>query len=247
MMDSAFTEEIIEKEKLYPVFKKLSYRVLSTDYSVADLYRTGEKDVKRFVSEGFLKDQLSTDMTMLEIGCGVGRLSRSFSACFKEVHAVDIDHEMVVLSRVLHRDRNNLSFHKVDGANLAGFEDGYFDYVFSYYVFQHIRDMRKIISYFNEIQRVLKPGGFFQIQVRGRLPGLLRNMIPICLYNLALKKEYDRYLDWLRFKKWHQNRGCRVSASMLEDLVKTAGLNVLAIKEESQTDLWVHGSRPIAT
>lgn len=119
-MDSTFPEQIIQKEELNSIFQKLSFRVLSTNYSVKELFDTGERDVQRFVTEGFFRESLSADMKMLEIGCGVGRLSRSFSYNFKEVHAVDIAKEMVELAQAL--------------------------YVFSYYIFQHIRDMDEIIK-----------------------------------------------------------------------------------------------------
>ena len=240
-MDSTFPEQIIQKEGLYPIFKKLSFRVLSTNYSIKDLFDTGERDVQRFVTEGFFKDNLSSDMKILEIGCGVGRLSRSFSDSFKDVYAVDIDKEMVEMAQTLNNDRSNLHFLQVDGSTITSFEDNFFDYVFSYYVFQHIRDMEKIISYFNEIRRVLKPEGLFQIQVRGKLPGFFKNIIPVRLYNLALKKQWDRYIDRLRGKEWHQNRGCRLSLLMLKDLVNSANLKVLDIKERAGNELWVYG------
>lgn len=242
-MDSAFPEQIIEKAGLGSLFQKLSFRVLSTNYSVKDIFNTGEKHVRQFVTEGFFKESLSGDMKILEIGCGVGRLSRSFSDIFKEVHAVDIDQEMVGLSKILHQDRKNLYFHKVDGSGLASFEDNSFDYVFSYYVFQHIRNMKNIINYFNEIHRILKPKGLFQIQVRGRLPGFWKNIIPVSLYNLALEKQYDCLFDRLRGKKWHQNRGCRLSSSMLRDLVKSTNLEVLDIKNRTESELWVYGRK----
>lgn len=240
-MDSTFTEQVIQREGLMPVFQKLSFRVLSTNFSVKDLFDTGEKDVQRFVTEGVFKDNLSADMKILEIGCGVGRLSRSFSDRFNEVHAVDIDNQMVELARALHQDRGNLHFKLVDGSTLTSFESNYFDYVFSYYVFQHIRNMDRIVSYFNEISRVLKPRGLFQIQVRGRLPSFYKNIVPLKLYNLALNKQYDRYIDLLRGKKWHQNRGCRLSPSMLRKIVNSTGLKILDIKGEAGTDLWVYG------
>lgn len=242
-MDSVFPEQIIEKENLQHLFQKLSFRVLSTDFSVKELYDTGQKHVQQFVTDGPLGKFLSADMKMLEIGCGVGRLSRSFSYNFKEVHAVDIDQDMVNLSQILHRDRKNLYFHKVDGSRLSFFEDNYFDYVFSYYVFQHIREIKDIASYFKEIFRMLKSDGLFQIQVRRKLPGFSRNIVPVKLYNHILHKKYDYFFDKFRGKKWDRNRGCRLSPVMLKDLIRCANLELLEIKGDRDSELWCYGRK----
>jgi SAM-dependent methyltransferase len=106
----------------------------------------------------------------LEIGCGPGRLMIPMTRYFGEVHGVDISEEMISLARTRLRDVPNASVHVTSGADLTIFADGYFDFVYSYIVFQHIPDRNIVLNYLREAQRVLKPGGVLCCQIRGIAP-----------------------------------------------------------------------------
>ncbi len=104
---------------------------------------------------------------LLEIGCGVGRMTRWFAQEFQEVHGVDISADMVRLARARLRDCPNVVLHVGSGMDLAGLPDRYFDLAFSYIVFQHIPSRAVIENYLRETARVLKPGGAFKFQLNG--------------------------------------------------------------------------------
>jgi SAM-dependent methyltransferase len=103
----------------------------------------------------------------LEIGCGPGRLMRPMSRHFAEIHGVDVSDEMVALGREKLRDIGHAHVHTTDGARLTQFPDEWFDFVYSYAVFQHIPAQEVILEYMREIHRVLKPGGFARLQFNG--------------------------------------------------------------------------------
>jgi SAM-dependent methyltransferase len=103
----------------------------------------------------------------LEIGCGPGRLMKPLSRHFSEIHGVDVSDEMIRLARERLRDIPHAHAHATNGASLAQFADGSFDFVYSYAVFQHIPSRDVVLEYMNEISRVLKPGGIFRGQFNG--------------------------------------------------------------------------------
>jgi len=98
---------------------------------------------------------------VLEIGCGRGIgteiIFKRFGA--REVHAFDLDPDMIALARArlsgFPSDRLRLF---VGDAAAMEAEDGTFDAVFDFAIIHHIPDWKKSIR---EVARVLRPGGRF--------------------------------------------------------------------------------------
>jgi len=98
---------------------------------------------------------------VLEIGCGRGIgteiIFNRFGA--REVHAFDVDSDMIALARSrlsgFPSDRLRLF---VGDAEAIEAEDGTFDSVFDFAIIHHIPDWKKSIR---EVARVLRPGGRF--------------------------------------------------------------------------------------
>ena len=129
--------------------------------------------------ERTVQEEILTDMTnicqgkepgsmrVLEIGCGVGRLTRALARWFGEVHAVDISGEMIRLARETLAGCANVSLYQNNGADLAVLPDLPFDFAYSTLVFQHIGSREVIESYVREVHRLLRPGGLFKFDVQG--------------------------------------------------------------------------------
>lgn len=112
---------------------------------------------------------LRPDAVVLEVGSGTGRIMQHLAPSCAEVHGVDISAEMVErgvqrLSRL-----GNVRFHLGNGYDLGMFEDGKFDLVYAWVVFQHL-PKNVAYNYMTEVRRVLKEDGLFHFQV----PNLLR-------------------------------------------------------------------------
>src|SRR5215831_11496084 len=106
----------------------------------------------------------------LEIGCGPGRLMLGLSAQFGEIHGVDVSEEMVALARQNLKHIPHAHLHVTSGSDLVIFSDDFFDFVYSYIVFQHIPDRDVVWNYLRESRRVLKRGGVLCCQLRGAPP-----------------------------------------------------------------------------
>jgi len=106
----------------------------------------------------------------LDIGCGPGRLMIPLSRHFGEIHGVDISKEMVKLAKRKLARTGNAHVQVNSGSDLKMFADGYFDFVYSWIVFQHIPSKEVVLGYLREAQRVLKPGGILVCQLRGVKP-----------------------------------------------------------------------------
>jgi SAM-dependent methyltransferase len=103
--------------------------------------------------------------TVLDIGCGVGRLTRVIARRAARVYGLDVSSEMVSRSRRHNADLANAEWIVGDGMSLRPLADGSVDACVSHVVFQHIPDPRVTLGYVAEMGRVLCPGGWAAFQV----------------------------------------------------------------------------------
>jgi SAM-dependent methyltransferase len=134
--------------------------------SASDVVRLLEEELKR------LPRQIPPERRKaLEVGCGPGRLMRPMSRNFGEIHGVDVSDEMVRLAEEKFRGASRMQLHVTNGVDLAPLTADYFDFVYSYAVFQHIPSREVVLNYLAEIRRVLKNDGVARLQLNGLPPG----------------------------------------------------------------------------
>lgn len=164
-------EENNEKKLWDDLAKKNSMYYVNSDYgkgiSEEQFTKSGYDDYVKYI---FDDEMIPKKGSILEIGCGVGRMTIFISRIFDEVWASDISKEMIEKARVrfkdeLHDLNNNMNFIETDGSTFP-LADNSFDVVFSYLVFQHIKTREMVESNFREVYRVLKPGGIFKVRLR---------------------------------------------------------------------------------
>jgi SAM-dependent methyltransferase len=143
-------------------------------FFVDDRLDYGKPDLERFWREGaealdLILDALgvavSPDDDVVEIGCGVGRITRALASRARSVRALDVSAEMLARARELNAELDNVQWVQGDGTSLAGIDDSSADACFSHVVFQHIPDPRVTLGYVREMGRVLRPGGWSGFQV----------------------------------------------------------------------------------
>lgn len=133
-----------------------------------------DADVDRFWAEGrrnldavlgAVGATVQPDDVVLDIGCGVGRLTRVLAERAAHVHAIDVSAEMLEQARELNAHLTNVTWHHGDGTTLHPIEDDSIDAAVSHVVFQHIPDPQITLGYVSEMGRVLRPGGWAAFQV----------------------------------------------------------------------------------
>lgn len=106
-------------------------------------------------------------LRLLEIGCGIGRMTKHLAALFGEVYAVDVSAEMIRQAQARLQGLQNVRLFETSGQDFTLFPDQSFDVIFSAYVFQHIPSAAIIRSNLIDAWRVLKPGGVFKFVTNG--------------------------------------------------------------------------------
>ena len=141
------------------------------EWDLREFFRSGEINVTNDVMPAMHDicggNRSPFELNILEIGCGVGRMTKMLAYIFGRVTAVDVSAEMIARAKVNLRGIDNVSFVLGDGETLSELGDSEYDFAFSFIVFQHIPSMEVITSYCREVNRVLKPGSLFKFQVQG--------------------------------------------------------------------------------
>src|SRR5687768_13461792 len=75
---------------------------------------------------------------VLEIGCGIGRITRAIALQAGSVVGLDVSPEMLLRAQAELADLPHVTFFQGTGDGLDGLADGDFDVVYSFIVFQHI-------------------------------------------------------------------------------------------------------------
>ena len=72
---------------------------------------------------------LQPGLTVLDIGCGIGRIELAVAPRVAAITAIDVSPHMIGEARQRCRDLANVNFEQCDGRNLAAFDDRSFDLV----------------------------------------------------------------------------------------------------------------------
>jgi SAM-dependent methyltransferase len=168
---------------------------------------------------GGLGVELEPTSVTLEIGCGLGRITRVLAARSREVVALDVSDEMLARARHYNPHLANVRWLRGDGVTLAGVESGSVDACLSVVVLQHVPDAAIALGYVRELGRVLRPGGWAALQVsddpaihRPR-PGLWPRLLALA----GRAPRGQRHPAWL---------GARVPLPALRAAAAAAGLTV---------------------
>jgi SAM-dependent methyltransferase len=162
-----FWDERARENAFFFVDNRLRY----DDPNIEWFWAQGREDLDRVLRE--MDVEIDPSDLVVEVGCGVGRLTRVLAARAERVIALDVSDEMLAQARDHNAGLDNVAWLLGDGTSLAGVADAAADGCVSLLVFQHIPDPAITLGYVDEIGRVLKPGAWAVIQVSND-PGVHR-------------------------------------------------------------------------
>jgi SAM-dependent methyltransferase len=121
------------------------------------LDRATTEIVARLAEWGLLR----SDATVLDIGCGIGRMERVLALQVGAITAIDVSAGMIEEARRRCRDLANVAFEQCGGRDLAELRDRYFDLVLAVDSFPYLfaADPAIVARHFRDAARVLRPGG----------------------------------------------------------------------------------------
>lgn len=154
-----FWDEAARENALFFVDNRVDYR----DPDLERFWAGGEEAVESILTAA--RVAIGPDDVVVEIGCGVGRLTRVLAARCRRVMALDLSAEMLARARELNAHLDNVEWLQGDGTTLAGVSDGSADACISHVVFQHVPTAEVTLGYVREMGRVLRPGGWSAFQV----------------------------------------------------------------------------------
>jgi SAM-dependent methyltransferase len=121
---------------------------------VDELERSGASTADDIVVEAGVAP---TD-TVLEIGCGVGRVGAKLAPRCAQWIGADVSDQMLGHALRALQSLRNVSFVRLNGVDLAGVTDASIDVAYCTGVFMHLDEWDRF-RYLHEAFRVLKPGG----------------------------------------------------------------------------------------
>ena len=222
--------ENLMKSKWNERAKKDAFYYVETTFYNGDIdafFALGEERNKLIVDPIITQFIPSSNASVLEIGCGLGRFSRALSKRFRSVIAVDVADEMIRQAKELSSEEQyaNLKFYITDGTFLSLIESESVDFVFSYEVFQHMPSLKVILNNFNEIRRVLKITGKALIHLR------TETVSPLTKFKMFAKSHLPKFLLKLLGlssidETW---TGTTLNTKNIDQLCKSTGLEILQL------------------
>lgn len=178
------------------------------------------------------------ERAVLDIGCGMGRLSFALAEHFGSVHGVDVSPDLLAVARSIN-DRDNVTFEQSEGTRLAPARVGLWDTLFSYGVFDHLDDAT-FAQYCRDAGGLLRPGGEFVFQV---------SLVPITARTrLAAVVRTGLYYCGVReWKGWPTAPGFARKYRPLEWIearLADAGLRVKRVAKNTPAEVWIVATKP---
>jgi 2-polyprenyl-3-methyl-5-hydroxy-6-metoxy-1,4-benzoquinol methylase len=162
--------------------------------------------------------------SLLDIGCGLGRITQAAAAHFDRAVGADISSKMLEGARSLDPPAN-VTYVQITSPELSQLDDDSFDLVCSFSVFQHITDEDVIAGYVKATARILKPSGRALLHFDTAPESRLRSLL-LTLPDWMLPRKNRRFM-----------RRARRDAGRIRALIADAGL---AIEEERHPDSILH-------
>lgn len=218
------------------------------DWDASGFLRSGDEDYKRLVTPILRRYEFSPQgKTILELGCGAGRMTQSFAAHFGQIVALDVSQEMLDRAQQMLRGARNITWVQANGLDLSTIASESVDFAFSYLVLQHLPAEELVRGYIRELLRVLKVTGLCLFQFNGMksatmnwkgtvawgcVDALWAIHLPALSRSVALLLGFDPEMAG---KSWH---GTALSTQSVVEAVNASGSTILELWGEDTAMAW---------
>jgi SAM-dependent methyltransferase len=207
-------------------------------YDAPDLdkfFRAGDLIVREALLESPIQPR--GRVRALEIGSGLGRVSKALAPHFKQVFGIDVSAEMVQRAQSIVKEPN-VTFEVGDGLTLEAADDASVDFVITFTVLQHLPNRTVIAGYLREAARALRPGGVLAAQWNG-------DAHPLRYRLRCWRLRFQQRLGVVRDNRVAPEfLGTPVPVSYVCGVLRDAGLVIEATKGEGTLFSWVWARKP---
>lgn len=214
-----FWDRRARDDPYYYIYNNLSYGSPDAER----FWASGEVDLEALL--GALGVELQPTDEVVEVGCGIGRMTRVIAARAASVAALDVSEQMLALAAEHNPElAAKVSWLQGNGSSLEPIADRSADTCISHVVLQHIPDPEIALGYVVEMGRVLRAGGWAAFQVSNdpsvhRPPptGPLRRVARTAVTALRRRPRGQAHPAWL---------GSAVTISQLQTAAAEGGLEI---------------------
>ena len=211
-------------------------KLVSADAKWSSVLQSGRDDLARAIAiTGMACGQ---ERTVVEVGCGLGRMSVALADHFGRVVGVDIAPRLIEEAR-RRNELSRVSFEVADGVHLRPATITECDTVFSYEVFYYI-NAKGLETYFQDAFGLLRSGGQFVFQLnlepihlKTRFSFLLRRALYACGI-----KHWRGWPTGAGYRRYHH------SADWLRKTVAATGFHVNKIAGPTARQTWIMATKP---
>jgi len=231
-------DQISNENAFYGVLSRNEFED-PNNINIDNFWETGREAADSLLKLANIED--TQELNMLEIGCGLGRMTHRFAERFGNVYALDVSPQMLDKAKSHWHHLQNVEWMLGSGEDFHQIPSESLDFVFSYWVLQHIPEPEVVFNYIREAARVLKPNAIAFLQFRVLPPNegvvalkyyitthlpssaqfILRKLWDVIHGNKDTRAKFSR-----EFESW---RGCALSTTMIE---KTARENHLRVQSK---------------
>lgn len=166
-------------------------------WNAEEFFARGREDVAADLGRVRRRIPALRNGTVLDFGCGVGRLSQALAGHFSSVTGIDISAHMLSLAARFNAHPDRVRYIHNTSDDLRVLPDGSFDFVYSMITLQHIRP-GPALRYVREFVRVAAPEAAILFQIPDALPPAARRRRPFTLWpDTLVKRLYRDVRTWL--------------------------------------------------
>lgn len=251
-------EEKANENPLFAIMSDNIFEDKSKEFNANDLatfYKKGELLWKRYFSDLINEENVALQKTVLEFGCGMGRLLANPASMGYNCIGLDISETQLELAKIHFPIKENVKFIKVNSKKQFEIASGSVDVIYSFAVFQHIKYLSDFYFSLSELARLLKKGGLIRIQFRApnkyttnfKASGFKVLNFEKQSFIFYWKKLFGFPLPVLRRYKHNHwgGAGCFVSEKSISIFLEKNGLKITTIQFdiEGQQIIWITGQK----